>query len=98
MDRVLACPLASPVSDRDVASEAAVPGLRLELHIADPDTYQSAAEVSAWHQGMTAAGVAVRVFRYPGAGHLFTDSGTPDHDGRAADLAWQRGISFLSSL
>jgi dienelactone hydrolase len=78
--------------------QAAVPGLRLQLHIADPDTYQSAAEVSAWHQGMTAAGAVVRVFRYPGAGHLFTDPGTPDHDGPAADLAWQRGISFLSSL
>jgi dienelactone hydrolase len=45
---------------------------------------------------MTDAGAKVQVFRYPGAGHLFTDPGTPDHDGPAADLAWQRGLSFLA--
>jgi dienelactone hydrolase len=33
-----------------------------------------------------------------GADHLFTDPDTLDHDGPAADLAWQRGISFLNSL
>lgn len=71
------------------------PGLRLQLHIADPDVYQPAAEVAAWEQGMTDAGAVVRVFRYPGAGHLFTDPGTPDHDGPAACLAWQRSLGFL---
>jgi dienelactone hydrolase len=73
------------------------PGLRLQLHIADPDVYQSVAEIAAWERGMTAAGATVLVFRYPGAGHLFTDPGTPDHDGPAADLAWQRVLSFLAS-
>jgi dienelactone hydrolase len=72
------------------------PGLRLQLHIADPDVYQSVAEVAAWEQSMTDAGAAVQVFRYPGAGHLFTDPGTADHDGPAAELAWQRGLSFLA--
>jgi dienelactone hydrolase len=78
------------------AAEMVRPGLRLQLHIADPDVYQSAAEVAAWEQSMTDAGGAVRVFRYPRAGHLFTDPGTPDHDGPAAGLAWQRSLSFLS--
>jgi dienelactone hydrolase len=77
-------------------AESVPPGLRLQLHIADPDTYQSAAQVAAWEQRMTDAGASVQVFRYPGAGHLFTDPGTPDHDGPAADLAWQRGLSFLA--
>jgi dienelactone hydrolase len=45
---------------------------------------------------MTDAGATVQVFRYPGAGHLFTDPGTADHDGPAAYLAWQRGLSFLA--
>jgi dienelactone hydrolase len=74
------------------------PGLPVQLHIAEPDTYQPAAEVMAWEQDMTEAGAAVRVFRYPAAGHLFTDQGTPDHDGPAADLAWQRSLDFLSGL
>ena len=77
-------------------AETVRPGLRLQLHIADPDVYQPAAQVAAWEQGMTGAGAAIQVFRYPGAGHLFTDPGTPDHDGPAAGLAWQRSLSFLS--
>jgi dienelactone hydrolase len=74
------------------------PGLPLQLHIADPDVYQPAAEVIAWEQNMTDAGAAVEVFRYPDAGHLFTDPGTPDHDGPAADLAWRRSLRFLGGL
>lgn len=77
-------------------AEAVRPGLRVQLHIADPDVYETADEVTAWERGMTGAGAAVRVFRYPGAGHLFTDPGTPDHDGPAAELAWQRALRFLA--
>jgi dienelactone hydrolase len=79
-------------------AEAVRPGLPVQLHIADPDVHQPAAEIAAWEQAMTEAGAAVSVFRYPGAGHLFTDPGTPDHHGPAADLAWQRGLSCLSGL
>jgi dienelactone hydrolase len=74
------------------------PGLPLQLHIAAPDVYQPAAEVAAWEQNMTGAGAAAEVFRYPDAGHLFTDPGTPDHDGPAADLAWRRCLRFLGDL
>jgi dienelactone hydrolase len=70
----------------------------VQLHIAEPDVYQPAAEIAAWEQAMTHAGAAVQVFRYLGAGHLFTDPGTPDHDGPAAALAWQRSLSFLAGL
>jgi dienelactone hydrolase len=47
---------------------------------------------------MSGAGEAVQVFRYPGAGHLFTGPDSPDHDGSAAALAWERGVRFLSDL
>jgi dienelactone hydrolase len=79
-------------------AEDARPGLPLQLHIADPDVYQPAAEVIAWEQDMTDAGAAVEVFRYPGAGHLFTDPGAPGHDSRAAGLAWRRSLRFLGVL
>jgi dienelactone hydrolase len=79
-------------------AEAVRRGLPAQLHIAEPDVYQPAAEVAAWEQAMTDAGAAVQVLRYPGAGHLFTDSRTPDHDGPAAALAWQRSLSFLAGL
>jgi dienelactone hydrolase len=74
------------------------PELAVQLHIADPDTYQAAAEVATWGQSMTDAGAAVQVFRYPGAGHLFTDPSLPDHDGPGAALAWQRSLTFLNAL
>jgi hypothetical protein len=32
----------------------------VQLHIADPDIYQDAAEVSAWEQDMAGAGASVR--------------------------------------
>lgn len=79
-------------------ADAVRSGLPLHLHIADPDVYQSAAEVAAWEQAMSGAGAAVQVFRYPGAGHLFTDPDSPDHDEPAAALAWERGLRFLSGL
>ena len=47
---------------------------------------------------MSGAGAAVQVFRYPGAVHLFTDPDSPDHDGSAAALAWERGLRFLRDL
>ena len=36
------------------------PGLPVQLHIADPDTYHDAAEVSAWEQDMAGAGASVQ--------------------------------------
>jgi dienelactone hydrolase len=79
-------------------AEAAWPGLPAQLHIAEPDEYQPAAEIAVWEQAMIDAGAASHVFRYPGAGHLFTDPGTPDHDGPAASLAWERSLIFLAGL
>jgi dienelactone hydrolase len=73
-------------------------GLPAQLHIAEPDVYQPAAEIAAWEQAMADAGAAVQVFRYAGAGHLFTDPGTPDYDGGADALAWQRSLRFLAGL
>lgn len=72
--------------------------LPVQLHIADPDEYQSAAEVAAWEHVMTSAGATVQLFRYAGAGHLFTDSGAPGYDERTAARAWQRSLRFLGSL
>ena len=73
-------------------------GLPVHLHIAEPDVYESAADITAWEQAMTDAGAAVQLFRYPGPGHLFTDPGTPDRNDEAATLAWRRSLSFLASL
>ena len=37
----------------------------------------------------------VEVFRYPGTGHLFSDSGSVDYDEPSATLLWRRTLDFL---
>ncbi|MDO3705244.1 dienelactone hydrolase family protein [Micromonospora sp. C28SCA-DRY-2] len=78
------------------APEAVRPGLRVQLHLADPDEYEPQDEVDEWQRAMTAAGATVDVHRYPGAGHLFTDPDVPDHDPRAAERLWDRSRDFLA--
>jgi dienelactone hydrolase len=73
-------------------------GLPVQLHIADPDEYFGAADVAAWRKAMGGAGAVVDVLAYPGAGHLFTDPDTPDHDRAATALARQRSLDFLDRL
>jgi dienelactone hydrolase len=81
------------------ADPAAVrPGLPVQLHLADPDEYETPEEVAEWQRAMTGAGARLEVFRYPGAGHLFTDPDVPDHDPRAAEQTWERTLTFLAGL
>jgi dienelactone hydrolase len=71
-------------------------GLRAQLHVADPDDeYAPAAEVDRWTARMTAAEASFEVYRYPGVGHLWTDSGLGDFDGPATELMWDRCAEFL---
>ncbi|WP_233513793.1 dienelactone hydrolase family protein [Micromonospora craterilacus] len=79
-------------------SPAAVrPGLRVHLHLADPDAYDPSDEVDQWQREMTTAGAEVVVYQYPGAGHLYTDPTVADHDPVAADLTWDRVLAFLAA-
>lgn len=80
------------------ADPAAVrPGLPVQLHLADPDEYEPQAEIDDWERAMTAAGARLRIFRYPGPGHLFTDPDVPDHDADATALTWERVEAFLAA-
>jgi dienelactone hydrolase len=47
---------------------------------------------------MRAAGLGFELYRYPGAGHYFTDATLPDHDPGAAALATERVLAFLARL
>ncbi|WP_092380401.1 dienelactone hydrolase family protein [Micromonospora phaseoli] len=71
-------------------------GLPIQLHLADPDAYDPPEEVDQWQREMTAAGADLAVYRYPGAGHLFTDPTVADHDPIAAELTWDRVLAFLT--
>lgn len=82
----------------DIADDAAVDGLPVQLHVADPDPFEPHDWLNAWYLRMGRVGADVEVYRYPGAGHLFTDPGLPDYDEEAAESAWKVALGFLDSL
>lgn len=82
----------------DIAPNAAVDGLPVQLHVAEPDPFETDDWLSAWYLQMGRTGADVEVYRYAGAGHLYTDPGLPDHDAEAAEATWRTALGFLGSL
>ncbi|MBT2441912.1 dienelactone hydrolase family protein [Streptomyces sp. ISL-36] len=82
----------------DIAESASVDDLPVQLHIADPDPFESHDWLTSWYLRMGKAGADVEVYRYPGAGHLYTDPDLPDWDEAAAERTWSIALGFLESL
>lgn len=80
----------------DLAEGASVDGLPVQLHVADPDPFETADWLNTWYLGMGKAGADAEIYRYPGAGHLFTDPELPDYDAEAAERAWALALAFLA--
>ncbi len=82
----------------DLADDAAVDELPVQLHVADPDPFEPHDWLNAWYLRMGRAGADVEVHRYPGAGHLFTDPDLADYDEEAAETAWRVALAFLEEI
>ncbi|MET7682239.1 dienelactone hydrolase family protein [Streptomyces sp. NPDC005423] len=82
----------------DIAANASADGLPVQLHVAEPDPFETDDWLSAWYLQMGRAGTDVEVYRYAGAGHLYTDPGLPDYDQEAAEATWRVALGFLDSL
>ncbi|MEV7423738.1 dienelactone hydrolase family protein [Streptomyces sp. NPDC091212] len=82
----------------DIAESASVDDLPVQLHVADPDPFESHDWLNSWYLQMRRAGADVEVYRYPGAGHLYTDRELPDYDEPAAEETWRTGLAFIDSL
>ncbi|MFF8033946.1 dienelactone hydrolase family protein [Streptomyces sp. NPDC016626] len=82
----------------DIAENAAVDELPVQLHVAEPDPFETDDWLTAWYLRMGRAGADVEVYRYAGAGHLYTDPGLPDYDEEAAEATWRVALGFLDSL
>ncbi|MFI2912033.1 dienelactone hydrolase family protein [Streptomyces sp. PDY-4] len=82
----------------DIAANASVDGLPVQLHVAEPDAFETDDWLSAWYLQMGRAGADVEVYRYAGAGHLYTDTDLPDWDEEAAEATWRVALGFLDSL
>ncbi|MCI3930039.1 dienelactone hydrolase family protein [Streptomyces sp. AN091965] len=82
----------------DIAENASVDGLPVQLHVAEPDPFETDDWLSAWYLGMGRVGADVEVYRYAGAGHLFTDPDLDDYDADAAETTWRTALGFLETL
>ncbi|MGP4042731.1 dienelactone hydrolase family protein [Streptomyces sp. 2A115] len=82
----------------DIAQSVSVDELPVQLHVAEPDAFEPDDWLSAWYLQMGKAGADVEVYRYVGAGHLYTDPGLPDYDEEAAEATWRVALGFLESL
>jgi dienelactone hydrolase len=69
--------------------------LRVLGHFGQADPWEPAEEVDQVAARLRAAGAAVTVHRYAGAGHMFTDPGLPEFDPAATALAWRRTLAWL---
>ncbi|SDK08017.1 dienelactone hydrolase family protein [Streptomyces indicus] len=82
----------------DLPEDASVDELPVQLHVAEPDPFEPDDWLSAWYLNMRKAGADVEIFRYRGAGHLYTDPELPDYDADAAEQTWQVALGFLETL
>lgn len=82
----------------DIADDASVDDLPVQLHVADPDPFESHDWLTAWYLLMRRAGADVEVHHYPGAGHLFTHTRLDDYDEEAAERAWRTALDFLDTV
>ncbi|MEU9773271.1 dienelactone hydrolase family protein [Streptomyces sp. NPDC047968] len=82
----------------DVPGTVAPEDLPVQLHLAEPDPFESEDWLNAWYLRMLRAGADVEVHRHPGAGHLFTDQGLDDWDEEAAERTWRVALGFLGTL
>lgn len=65
-------------------------------HFGADDPYEPEAGVEALAQSLRDAGRPVTFYQYPGTGHWFFEPDRADaYDQEAADLAWERTLSFL---
>ncbi|MBA4860106.1 dienelactone hydrolase family protein [Streptomyces sp. PSKA54] len=82
----------------DIAENASVDELPVQLHVAEPDPFEPDDWLSAWYLQMRKAGADVEIYRYAGAGHIYTDTDLPDYDAEAAEATWRTALGFLDSV
>ncbi|OIV38380.1 dienelactone hydrolase [Mangrovactinospora gilvigrisea] len=73
-------------------------GLPVQLHMAEPDPFETEDWLGAWYLKMRDVGAEPEVHRYHGAGHLFTDASLPDFDAEADRRAWAAIAEWLADL
>ncbi|MBB3592143.1 dienelactone hydrolase [Rhizobium sp. BK529] len=73
-------------------------GIPLQVHLAEPDEFTPADEVTPWRAHAARANIGLEMFLYPGVGHLYTDPSLPDYEAKASEATWSRVDAFLAAL
>ncbi|MFJ2777858.1 MULTISPECIES: dienelactone hydrolase family protein [unclassified Kitasatospora] len=92
-----ACGLLLLHGTSDLREDAAT-SIPVQLHVAEPDPFETEDWLNAWYLRMRKAGADVEIHRYRGAGHLFTDPDLADYDAEAAERTWAVALDFLAEL
>jgi dienelactone hydrolase len=75
------------------------PAFPFQVHVgANDDMFADAASLKDLNDRGRELSVAAEVYRYPGAGHFFTDTTLPEFNQNAARLTWERVIDYLARL
>ena len=73
-------------------------GVPVQVHVSAGDPYHDRAHERALRESVETAGGTFELFRYPGAAHLFADSGLPaEYDAASAELMLGRAIEFVNA-
>ncbi|RWA67065.1 dienelactone hydrolase family protein [Mesorhizobium sp.] len=73
-------------------------GIPASVHVADPDLFAPPGDVANWSNLAQKAGIRAEVFKYPNAGHFYTDEALPDYDPISSQRTWARVLEFLASI
>ena len=64
-------------------------------HFAEDDPYETAETVDAFEKGLKDAGREATIYGYPGTGHWFAEPSKEAYRAEAANLAFERTVTFL---
>ena len=64
-------------------------------HFAETDPFTSDGDVRALEEAYRRAGREIVTYQYPGTGHWFAEPSRPEFRADAADLAFDRTVTFL---
>ena len=82
----------------DIAPNVTADELPVQLHVAEPDPFETDDWLSAWYLQMGRTGADVEIYRYAGVGVEMTGPGLPDYDEEAAEATWRVALGFLETL
>jgi dienelactone hydrolase len=73
-------------------------GVAAQTHATVADPWRDDEEVAQAVRDVEAGGGTLKVFDYPGSGHLFTDPSLPDeYDAALTELFWSRVLPFVAA-